>query len=87
MINQMYYFMYLHFLLLFYFIIIILFLASLGLCFSVGASSGCRGEGLLFVVVHRLLVAEHLLLSGRASVVRVRGLACPAACEIILDQG
>ena len=43
---------------LFFFIIFIyLFLAVLGLCCCVGAFSSCGEQGLLFIVVCRLLIA------------------------------
>ena len=85
-INQMYYFMYLNFLLLFYFWLCWVFVAMWGLPLVV-VGRGCsllQHTGFSF---RWLLIAEHLSSSGQASAVGAHGLACPAACEIIWDQG
>ena len=77
-----------------------LFLAALGLRCCVWAFSSCGGRGLLFVVVHGLLVvvaslaAEHRLrarglqqLWRAASVVVAHGFSCSTACGIFPHQG
>ena len=69
-----------------------LFLAALGLrcCVRIFSRGGERGP--LFVAVWRLLieaaspVAENWLHSPWASAIAVRGLSCPMACGISLDQ-
>ena len=72
---------------------IYLFLAALGLRCCVRAFSSCGERGLLFVVVHRLLIVVASLCCGawplgaRASVVVARGLSCSVACGIFPDQG
>ena len=79
---------------------IYLFLAVLGLRCCARAFTGCGEQGLLFVQVHRLLiavaslVAEHGLQACRLqqlwhvdSVVVARGLSCSSAHGIFLDQG
>ena len=66
---------------------------ALGLHCCTRAFSSCGEQGLLFVVVHRLLivvaslVAEHRLLGTQASVVVVHGLSCSEECGIFPDQG
>ena len=92
-----YYYLFLN---LFIFKIIYLFLAALGLCCCVPASSSCSEQGLLFIAVHGLLaavaslVAEHRLqarglqqLCHAGSVVVVHRLSCAEACGIFPDQG
>ena len=68
-------------------------LAVLGLCCCVEAFSSCGEQGLLF---HCGARASHCggfsccgarALGARASVVVARGLSCPMACGIFLDQG
>ena len=61
------------------YLFIYLFLAELGLCFCAQAFSSCGEQGLLFVVVHRLLIEVASLcrapaLGVQASVVVARGL-------------
>ena len=59
---------------------IYLFLAGLGLCCCVQAFSSCGEQGLLFIVVHGILIAVASLVAGaralstRASVVVAHGL-------------
>ena len=48
-------------------VFIYLFLAALGLCCCTWASSSCGERGLLFVVVHRLLIAVALFLQSTGS--------------------
>ena len=69
----------------------LIFLALQGLHCFLWTCSGCGERGLLFVMVHRLLVevaslVERGLWSG-ASVVAVHSFSCSTACEIFLDQG
>ncbi|CAI9151704.1 unnamed protein product [Rangifer tarandus platyrhynchus] len=80
----------------FFFQMIYLFLAVLGLrcqAFSEWAFSGCSKQGLIFVVVHGLLVAvasvgaEYRLWGMWASVVVAHRLSCPETCGIFPDQG
>ena len=72
---------------------IYLFLAALGLRCCAWASSICGGPGLLFVAVHRLLIAVASLCCGaqapgaRASVVVAHELSRSAECGILPDQG
>ena len=75
-------------------------LVALGLHCCMQAFSSCGEQGLLFVVVHGILiviastVAEHRLKGAwlqqrwrTAPVVVVHGLSCPSACGIFPDQG
>ena len=77
----------------FYFLFIYLFLAALGLRCCMQAFSSCGERGLLFVVVHGLLIAVASLCCGAralgawASVVVACGLSCSTACGIFQDQG
>ena len=78
----------------FFFQMMDLFLAVLGLrcwAFLEWAFSGCTEQGLIFVVVHGLLIAvasvEYRLWGMWASVVVVHRLSCPEACGIFPDQG
>ena len=67
-------------------------MAALGLHCCAPAFSSCSEWGLLFVAVHKFLiavaslVAEHGLQSA-GSVVVAHGLSCSAACGIFPDQG
>ena len=47
-----------------YIYFLIYFLAALGLCCCMGASSSCGEQGLLFVVVGMLLIAVASLVAG-----------------------
>ena len=54
------------------------------------AFSSCSEQGLLFILVHKRLIAVAFLLQGMdsrhvASVVMEHGLSCPAACGIFPD--
>ena len=79
----------------FFFQMIDLFLAVLGLrcwAFSEWAFSDCSEQGLIFVVVHGLLIAvasvvEYRLWGMWASVVVAHRLSCPEAHGIFPDQG
>ena len=62
------------------FILFYLFLAVLGLCCCARDFSSCGERGLLFIVVHGLLIAV-------ASLVAEHGLSCSTACGIFPDQG
>ena len=55
-------------------------MVALGLCCFARAFSSCGERGLLFVLVHGLLIVV-------ASVVVGHGLSCPVACGIFSDQG
>ena len=80
------------------FVLFCFVLATLGLfCFS-GASSGCGEQGLLFVVMHRLLVAVASLSSwvsvavarvlfSTGLIVVAHGLSCSATCGTFPNQG
>ena len=78
----------------FFFQMIDLFLAVLGLrcwAFSEWAFSDCSEQGLIFVVVHGLLIAvasvvEYRLWGMWASVVVAHRLSCPEAHGIFPDQ-
>ena len=62
----------------------------LGLCFCTQAFSSCSKWGLLFFVVHGLLIAVASLVAEHGlvgSVVVVHGLSCSVACGIFLEQG
>ena len=49
----------------FIYLSIYLFMAVLGLCCCTRAFSSCRERGLLFIVVHRLLIAVASLVAER----------------------
>ena len=80
------------------FVLFCFVLATLGLfCFS-GASSSCGEQGLLFVVMHRLLVAVASLSSwvsvavarvlfSAGLIVVAHGLSCSATCGTFPNQG
>ena len=69
-----------------------LFLVALGLCCCAWAFSSCSEQGLLFVAVHRLLIAvasrcRARALGARASGVVAHRLSCSVARGIFPDQG
>ena len=70
-----------------------LFSAPLGLCCCAWAFSSCSEQGLLFTVVHSLLIRvasfalEHGLQSTLAPVVGAHRLSCLMVCGIFLEQG
>ena len=65
----------------------------LGLCCCAWAFSSCSKQGLLFIVMHRLLnvmaffVAEHRSRALGLSVVVMHRLSCSVAGGVFLDQG
>ena len=67
-------------------------MAALGLHWYTWAFSSVASGGYSLVMLCRLLIAmaslaaEHGLEATQASVVVVRGLSCPGACGIFLDQ-
>ena len=76
-----------------FYLFIYLFLVALGLHCCTRAFSSCSERGLLFAVVHRLLIAVASLYCGawalvaQASVVVAHGLSCSEARGIFRDQG
>ena len=62
----------------------------LGLCCCAWAFSSCGEQGLLFMVVHGLLIAVASLVSwvlGLSSLDSAHGLSFPEAYGILLEQG